>query len=136
MAGLWFGRPMSLLCGVMLATTYELYDYATFAEDDIYLAAIVVGAMAAFVKTQRSERVYRSFFSCRSWPILVMFALLGLTNFAKGPLVGAEPVVAAIGVYMLWNGDWAAPRLPASLTSTIAHVSLILGQRSRMLRPI
>jgi 4-amino-4-deoxy-L-arabinose transferase-like glycosyltransferase len=36
---------------------------------------------------------------------VLFFVLLGLTNLAKGPLVGALPIVATIGVYLLWNCD-------------------------------
>ncbi len=104
-AGVWFGRSLGLLSGVTLATTYELYNYSSLAEDDIYLAAVAVAAMAMFVKAEQSNAAYKSFFSRRAWPILLMFALIGLTNWVKGPLVGAVPLIGTIGLYLLLNAD-------------------------------
>lgn len=110
MAGVWFGRGFGVLSGVVLATTYELYTYASLAEDDIYLAAVAVAAMALFVKAEKSGRKDASWLGGRGWAVVLFFLLLGLTNLAKGPLVGAVPLVATIGVYELWNRDGAALR--------------------------
>ena len=52
MSARWFGRRCGLLAGVVLATTYELYQYATLAEDDIYLAALAAACVAAFVASE------------------------------------------------------------------------------------
>jgi 4-amino-4-deoxy-L-arabinose transferase-like glycosyltransferase len=123
MAARWFGRQVGLLCGAVLATTYELYQYATLAEDDIYLGAIAVACVAMFVKnewtpdgrpaadgeTHRSRSGIGGLLSeslgWRPAPTVLLFLSLGLTNLAKGPLVGAAPIVATLGLYLLWNRD-------------------------------
>jgi 4-amino-4-deoxy-L-arabinose transferase-like glycosyltransferase len=110
MAGVGFGRRVGLCGGYGLATAYEFWRYSTLSEDDIFLAAIVVAAVALFV---RSEFVEPSASDARigvggsrPWPIFAFFALTGLTNLAKGPLVGAAVVLGPVGVFLLWNRDW------------------------------
>lgn len=111
MAGGKFGRAIGLLSGAAMATMYELYQYASLAEDDIYLAAIICMAMALFVKAEFSEEekppsisaksFIARFFTWRRWEVLAFFVLLGLSNLVKGPLVGTIPAAATIGVYLL-----------------------------------
>jgi 4-amino-4-deoxy-L-arabinose transferase-like glycosyltransferase len=108
-ATLGFGRRVGLCSGYALATAYEFWRYATLSEDDIFLAAIVVGAIALFVRSEfvepglSDDRI--SLFGTRPWSILGFFALTGLTNLAKGPLVGAVVVLAPVGVFLVWNFD-------------------------------
>jgi 4-amino-4-deoxy-L-arabinose transferase-like glycosyltransferase len=52
MAAAWFGRNVGLLSGFVLATMYEFYAYSVLAEDDIFLAATVALAVAAFVRLE------------------------------------------------------------------------------------
>jgi 4-amino-4-deoxy-L-arabinose transferase-like glycosyltransferase len=111
MAGRHFGRTIGLLGGAAMATMFELYQYASLAEDDIYLAAIVCLAMALFVKAEFSEgeepppvsakSLLVRFFTWRRWEVLGLFVLLGLSNLVKGPLVGTVPVVATVGVFLM-----------------------------------
>ena len=106
---------------MVLATCYEFYAYSCLAEDDIFLAALVVAAIALFVKMEFTGGMGVSpvllpadkpcsFFGSRPWPILTFFALLGLTNFVKGPLVGAAVVIAPVGAFLLWPSDWSRLR--------------------------
>src|SRR5262249_2290268 len=115
----WYGRNFGLIAGVVIATSYEIYQYATLAEDDIYLGMLVVACMAMFVKaewpsvdpnradpngTGDTGRGWLAWFRAivtprRDLATLAFFLLLGLTNFAKGPFVGAMPVIATITVY-------------------------------------
>jgi 4-amino-4-deoxy-L-arabinose transferase-like glycosyltransferase len=109
-AGVGLGRRVGLCSGYGLATAYEFWRYSTLSEDDIFLAAIVVSAVAfffvaEFVEPCSSDRRI-SIFGTRPWPILGFFALTGLTNLAKGPLVGAVVVLGPTGAFLLWNRDW------------------------------
>jgi 4-amino-4-deoxy-L-arabinose transferase-like glycosyltransferase len=132
MGGRWFGRNVGLLAGATLATTYELYQYATLAEDDVYLGAIVALCVAAFVASEWPRRPARSgasvgFFGPRPFSVLLFFALLGLTNLAKGPLVGAMPVAAGVGVYLLWNRSVVSLRRYTWLWGWLLFVGLTLA---------
>src|SRR6266550_3951258 len=51
-AARWFGRWVGICSGLILATSYEFYAYSSLAEDDIFLAALVMTAMALFVKLE------------------------------------------------------------------------------------
>lgn len=111
MAGRHFGRSIGLLAGAAMATMYEQYQYASLAEDDIFLAAVVCLAMAIFVKAEfpsppspqpaSAGSLLGGFFSTRRWEVPVFFILLGLSNLVKGPLVGTIPVAATVGVFLL-----------------------------------
>jgi 4-amino-4-deoxy-L-arabinose transferase-like glycosyltransferase len=114
-AARWFGRKIGLISGLLLATMYEFYAYSTLAEDDIFLALLVVAAIALFVRMEFSvdppaadRRI--NLFGLRPWSVLAFFALLGLTNLAKGPIVGAAVIIGTIGAYFLmptflWRSD-------------------------------
>jgi 4-amino-4-deoxy-L-arabinose transferase-like glycosyltransferase len=114
-AARWFGRGIGVIAGLLLATMYEFYTYSTLAEDDIFLALLVVGAIALFVRmefpadsTGEDHRV--NFFGWRPWTVAAFFVVLGLTNLAKGPVVGAAVVVGSIAAYflmptLLWQSD-------------------------------
>ena len=115
-AARWFGRRIGLIAGLLLATMYEFYAYSTLAEDDIFLGLLVVAAMALFVRMEFSvdpsvEDSRVSFFGWRPWTVAAFFVVLGLTNLAKGPVVGAAVIVGAIAAYfvmptfLLQSGD-------------------------------
>jgi hypothetical protein len=109
-AARWFGNGAGVAAGLMLATMYEFYHYSTLSEDDIFLALVVVAAIACFIwmefvadpeaRAARWNPIGR-----RPWPVICFFILLGLTNLAKGPLVGAAVVAGPIGAFLLWQGD-------------------------------
>ena len=103
-----FGRWTGICSGLVLATSYEFYKYSCLAEDDIFLAIVVVAAIALFVSLEfpagePDKRV--SFFGSRTWQLPAMFALIGLTNFAKGPLVGAAVVGMTVVAFVFSTGQ-------------------------------
>jgi len=110
----FFGRRTGLVSGLLLATMYEFYEYSTLAEDDIFLAVLVVAAIALFVRmefrvdpTVQDPRV--KFFGWRPFSVLGFFVFLGLTNLAKGPVVGAAVVLGTVAAFFLmptffWQG--------------------------------
>lgn len=114
-AALWFGRRIGLVSGLLLATMYEFYAYSTLAEDDIFLALLVVAAIDLFVGMEFSidpsgKDRRTSWFGPRSWNVAAFFVLVGLTNLAKGPIVGAAVVIGTIAAYFLmpslmWRAD-------------------------------
>ncbi len=109
-----FGRGIGIVSGLVLATMYEFYTYSTLAEDDIFLGVLVMGAMALFVGQEfrvdaMVEEGRIGFLGWRPWRVVAFFVFLGLTNLAKGPVVGAAVVIGAIGAYfvmpsILWEG--------------------------------
>jgi 4-amino-4-deoxy-L-arabinose transferase-like glycosyltransferase len=111
-AGRLFGRWTGVASALILTTSYEFWTYSGLAEDDIFLAPIVAGAIALFVRlefsTESSKHRWIGFVGRRPWEVLAFFALLGLTNFVKGPLVGAAVVIATVGGCLIWNRDRAA----------------------------
>ena len=104
-----FGRGIGVVSALVLATAYEFYTYSTLAEDDIFLAAVVMGEMACFVAVEFRPRAQNplarpeSVIGKRPWQVLPFFALLGLSNMAKGPLVGTAVAVIACGGFLLWG---------------------------------
>ena len=133
-AGRLSGRGIGLLSGLILATSYEFYEYSCLAEDDIYLAAIVTAAVALFVRMEfpgdtgipPSEK-HPHFFGARHWPLSAFFALLGLTNFAKGPLVGAAVVIAPLGAFLLLPLDFSRIRKYVWLWGWLAFAALTIA---------
>jgi 4-amino-4-deoxy-L-arabinose transferase-like glycosyltransferase len=128
--GKGLGRRIGLCAAYALATAYEFWRYSTLSEDDIFLAAIVAGAIALFVLSEFSDRFATDtrveFFGMRPWPVVGFFALAGLTNLAKGPLVGAVVVLGPVGVYLLWNSDWQKIRRYAWLWGGMIFLALML----------
>ena len=108
-ASVWFGRTIGLLSGFVLATMFEFYKYSILAEDDIFLAAIVVLAIALFVHMEfasgkeADRRV--NFLGHRPWEVWGFFILLGLSNLAKSPLLGMVVVVGPVGLFLLLSGQ-------------------------------
>jgi 4-amino-4-deoxy-L-arabinose transferase-like glycosyltransferase len=103
-AGRLFGRSIGVMSGLMLATMFEFYNYATYSEDDIFLALLVVACLALFVRQEFSadpnvQDPRLNFLAWRPWPVLAFFFVLGLTNLAKGPIVGAAVVIGPILAY-------------------------------------
>jgi 4-amino-4-deoxy-L-arabinose transferase-like glycosyltransferase len=104
MARRWFDPTIGVIAGCVLATSYKFYGYATLAEDDIFLAAMVALAAAFFTQAELSavgqpRRGWFSFFSNRSWVIWAFFIVLGLSNLAKGPLLGLVILGTPVAVY-------------------------------------
>ena len=100
----WFDPTAGVISACLLATSFKFYQYATLAEDDIFLAAIVALAAALFTHAELSPSISRrlgrlSFFSNRPPAIWGFFILLGLSNLAKGPLLGIVILGAPVGIY-------------------------------------
>ena len=136
MSARWFGRKFGLLAGLVTLTTYELYQYSSLAEDDIYLGLVAVAAMAMFVRAQWPDRrlpappsrnLLVDFIAPRPGPTILFFVFLGLTNLAKGPLVGAVPVIATVGLYLLWARDWRGVRHFAWLWGWLIFLALTVA---------
>jgi 4-amino-4-deoxy-L-arabinose transferase-like glycosyltransferase len=108
-AGKLFGRTIGQLSGLLLATSFEFYRYSGSAEDDIYLTALVAVCAALFAYVEffspASEKQLR-FWNCRPWRVLAFFFVLGVTNLAKGPLLGILIVGTTVAAYLLWNVQW------------------------------
>ncbi len=106
MAARLFGRATGLLAAIALATMYEFAFYAGQAEDDIFLAALVTACFALFVASEfpadeRASRCSWHFLGNRPPSVWAFFIVLGLTNLAKGPLVGAVLVISGTGAFLL-----------------------------------
>lgn len=115
MAARWFGRGVGLLSGFLMATTCQFTRYAWLAEDEIFLCAVVTAALALFVRAEfpredaagrEAPGFWKGLVGGRSWPILLFFILLGMTNLAKGLLFGTAMVLIPAATYLLWNRDW------------------------------
>jgi 4-amino-4-deoxy-L-arabinose transferase-like glycosyltransferase len=115
MAARWYGRAIGLLSGLVLATMWEFYTYASDAEADMFLCAIVTAAIAVFVWLEFREDAGRDeepvgFLGRRPWPVLAFFILCGMTNLAKGLIFGTLMVLVPITCYLIWNFDLRAVR--------------------------
>ena len=105
-----FGRETGLLAAIATATMYEFTFYAGQAEDDIFLAALVIACFALFAASEfpaeRSDSQPRTHFLGNRQPsVWAFFIVLGLTNLAKGPLVGAVLVISATGTFLLLSRE-------------------------------
>ncbi len=136
MATLWFGRSIGLLSGFIMATTCQLARYAWLAEDEIYLCALVTAAVALFVRLEFGRDAdasslptgfVRSFLGRRSWGVLALFVMLGLTNLAKGLLFGTVMALIPIAAFLLWNADWRRISRYVWLWGWLAFVGVMLA---------
>ncbi len=107
-----YGRSAGILTGLIFATLQEFYTYASNPEADIFLALIVTGVLAVFVRLEFGERANRvgestGFIGARPGLVVLFFALLGATNLAKGMLFGTAMAGLPVAAYLLWNRSWA-----------------------------
>jgi 4-amino-4-deoxy-L-arabinose transferase-like glycosyltransferase len=115
MAALWYGRAVGMVSGLILATMWEFFGYAGNPEADIFLCAIVTGAVALFVALEFGRGPARAgdgtaFLGRRSWIVLAFFVVLGMTNLAKGLVFGTLMVLIPIGGFLLLAADFQAIR--------------------------
>jgi 4-amino-4-deoxy-L-arabinose transferase-like glycosyltransferase len=112
MAARWYGRSMGILTGLVLATMWEFFQYATDPEADIFLCLIVTGALACFVRAEfangTDDRV--RFLGGRPWSVLGFFVLLGATNLVKGLLFGTLMVLVPVTSFLALQLNWGALR--------------------------
>jgi 4-amino-4-deoxy-L-arabinose transferase-like glycosyltransferase len=127
MASVWYGRTIGLISGLIFATTCEFTRYAWLAEDEIYLCGLVTAAIFWFVKLEFTERefskceqwrrnvsqspnlprrIFSVLFGRRPWSVVIFFALMGLTNLAKGLIFGTAMAAIPMIGWLAWNRDW------------------------------
>ena len=101
----FYGRRIGLLAGFILATMVQFHRYSTLCEQDVFLAAIVVSALAWFTRCEFGPPPNESKnpFGLRPWSTLIFFVLLSLTNLVKGLVFGTAMVLIPIGLWGLWN---------------------------------
>ncbi len=107
LASRWFGRTVGILAGMVQATTFYTLTYARLAEGDIILAVIVVAATVVFVHLQSiaphdAARVRRR--------AILLWLLVGLSNVAKAPLLGAGLMLGPALAWLVWRRDWPGCR--------------------------
>ncbi|QDU61441.1 Undecaprenyl phosphate-alpha-4-amino-4-deoxy-L-arabinose arabinosyl transferase [Planctomycetes bacterium Pan216] len=105
-----FGRSVGLLSGLLLATSFEFTNYAWLAEEDIFLCAVVTGAVSlfAYIEFFQARGEVESdlrFFGSRPWSVWGLFALVGMTNLAKGLVFGMVMALLPIVGFLLLSGD-------------------------------
>jgi 4-amino-4-deoxy-L-arabinose transferase-like glycosyltransferase len=109
MGSIWFNRTVGLLSGLLLATMFEFTRYAWLAEPDIVLCVIVTAAIGVFVELEFGSSAVKgepgSWWGPRPPMVVLFFALLGMTNLAKGLLFGAMVTVIPLIGFLLWNAD-------------------------------
>lgn len=132
MGSLWYGRTIGLLSGLIMATMYEFVTFATDPEADIFLCAIVTGAIALFVRLEfgaesTNQNAGGGIVGKRPWPMLAFFIVLGMTNLAKGLLFGTIMALIPVAGFLLWNFDWQAIRRYVWLWGWLAFVVTALA---------
>ncbi|MBX6316293.1 MAG: glycosyltransferase family 39 protein, partial [Isosphaeraceae bacterium] len=111
MAARRFGPDLGLLAGLIQATTAWTVARGRLAEADIMLAALVVGAIAAWDRLRAVGWMERNTTerSPAGWR-LAFFVLLGATSLAKGVGFGGALVLATVAVVSAWDRDREALR--------------------------
>ena len=126
MASMWFGRGVGLIAGLALATMREFTHYATAPECDIFLCALVAGALALFAHLEFRRRPAPDEVGCcgkRPWPLLAFFFLLGLANLTKGLFFGDLMILLPVAAFLLLGRDrWAVVRRYVWLPGWVAFV--------------
>ena len=121
----WFGQAVAIVSGCVQTTLYYFINYARLTEADMLLALIVVGAIAVFVCIQSIGSTPAAPSSPRL--VILFWALVGLSNSAKGFGFGAFMILAPCGVYLIWQRDRIAWRrmisLPGFLLAAVLAVS-------------
>ena len=110
-----YGRTGGIVAGLICATMQEFYTYASNPEADIFLALIVTGVLAVFVRLEFGPRADHDgestgFLRGRPWLVVAFFALLGATNLAKGVIFGTVMAGLPIAGYLLANRSWTSLR--------------------------
>jgi 4-amino-4-deoxy-L-arabinose transferase-like glycosyltransferase len=132
MAGRWYGRATGLLSGLILATMWEIFYFASDPEADMFLCAIVTAALAFFARVElmadwKSAAEPVGMFARRSWPVLAFFVFLGLTNLAKGLIFGTLMVLVPVASFLLWNHDLARIRRYVSFWGLLIFLGISLA---------
>lgn len=110
----FFGRGIGLLAGLILATSFQFARYAWLAEEDMFLCAVITGAIALFAwveiapgfdlsqqeKNGSDPQLVPKPFTRRAG-MLGFFLLLGLSNLAKGLIFGPLMILAPVTFFLL-----------------------------------
>ena len=117
-----FGRPLGILSGLIMATSFEVVRYATLAEDEIFLALTSTAAMTCFVFAQFGSSRNPTdpatpvpadcvrFWGARPWTVVGLFAAAGLTNLTKGIGFGPLMVFIPVTTFILLTGKLSVLR--------------------------
>jgi 4-amino-4-deoxy-L-arabinose transferase-like glycosyltransferase len=132
MAARWYGRAIGVISGLILATMWEFFCFASDPEADMCLCLIVTGALSVFARLEwfakePAEHRGERFFGGRPWLVLAFFMLLGLTNLAKGLVFGTLMVLIPVTGFLLWNGDWPRIRRYAWFWGGLACLAVSLA---------
>ncbi len=114
-----FGRAHGVAAGLILATMAQFTRYAWLAEDEIYLCGLVTAAVWQFVRLEfpqthevadaPPQSLVAMLIGRRSSGMVLLFALVGLTNLVKGLIFGAAMATIPIIAFLLLTRDW--PRI-------------------------
>jgi 4-amino-4-deoxy-L-arabinose transferase-like glycosyltransferase len=118
-----FGRQIGRWCGLIQATCVYQMAHARLAESDIILQALVLAAMALFVREEwkQEERTVRPHPVAR----LGFWTLLGLMNLLKGVGFGALLTIVTCAGWMVLRGEPRKLRLWWSWPGVL--VALVIG---------
>lgn len=121
------GRTVGLMSGVVLATMREFAAYSVGPEADIFLASAVTVAGSMFIRGEfrpgyEGER--NTFFGRRSWPVILMYAVLGATNAMKGPLFGTAFLGISMAAFCFLGRNWAALRRWVTFWGWLAYFAV------------
>lgn len=114
----WFGRRVAMFTALVQTTSVYFITYARLAEAEMILACIVVLALFVFARLQRIGA---------GWPTakphltILFWALVGLSNMAKGLGFGAALILVPCVGYLIWRHD------PASWRRMISWPGITLG---------
>ncbi|MEA2626250.1 MAG: hypothetical protein QOD06_2295 [Candidatus Binatota bacterium] len=130
--GVFLGRELGLLAGLVFATFQEFYAYATNPEADVFLCFLVTAALAVFVRLEfvrgsPASGESQTFLGRRPWTVFAFFLLLGSTNLAKGLFFGAAMVSIPVVAYLAWSPDRRAIRRYVWLWGWLACLAVSLA---------
>lgn len=97
------GPTTGMLAGLVLASSYYLITYARLAESDVYLWAVVVGAMAVFARShvKYGSAEAAATLGWRSWAAFAFFVLVGVSQVVKGIFFGPALILAPVAAWLL-----------------------------------
>jgi 4-amino-4-deoxy-L-arabinose transferase-like glycosyltransferase len=103
----WFGRAIGLLAGFILASSFQFVRYTWLAEEDMFLCAVIIGALFCFAKLEipapdePDSKPRFTLLGWQSWTLFAFFMLLGLSNLAKGLIFGPLMILVPTAAYLL-----------------------------------
>src|SRR5262245_28188299 len=98
------GTVLGLMAGLIQATSVWFLTYARLAEVDIYLWLIVVACLTIFARHWVEPAAPARWYNGR----VAFFALLGLSQLAKGPMFGTILVMLPCAAFVATQRRWDA----------------------------